>query len=523
MRRTRSILCVVALVCCLLFVLPASADADTQAAEQINLTANASAEEVFVSQSVDVTATVAVSEAQDRRVRVSGATLVDENGSVRSRLSLDRAVSPGDRTELTFEDLTIRSPGRNDYTVRVDVSRLFDADTQLSAETTVVGNDPAPVVDATSIDRPGPTDRTLNVSLGNANDGSLSRVHVSVQTPSASNITVLDRSDAVPVIEPGETRTVSFDLRGVESGVQSFRIATRFETADGETWTRTERLSVTFAKTRVTIPVDDAPVELTGVSTEGTTPARVSGQVSNAGEQPLVGVTVSVADGPNATALDEEFIGTVEPGSSGRLTMVRGALNESRTTAPVEVGYTIDGTRYRTVVDVGLERPSAGQADDTRVAPVRLTGVSAQGTAPARVSGQVSNAGERPLVGVTVSVADGPNATALDEEFIGTVEPGSSGRLTMVRGALNESRTTAPVEVGYTIDGTRYRTVVDVGLERPSAGQTDDTQPSPDPGTPENGNGGSAVLSLGTTQLLSLGLGAAFLTAAIAFVYVRRT
>jgi hypothetical protein len=364
-----------ALVCaCALFVAPALADGVSmeRPAENVTATATASADEVFVSRSVDVTVTV--TNDRDDAVRVADAMLVDADGSVRSRLPSGDSVGdiePGGRAELTFEDVDVVSPGRNAYTVRVRTVPDEEPDTLLrsTAEVTVVGDDPTPVLNLTPTASSGPTDRTLAVSLGNANDGRLSRVRVSVRPPPASNVTVLDRSGAAPVIGPGETRTVSFDLRGVEAGTYRFRVTTTFETADGDVWNRTRRVPVSFARTRVTVPVETSPARLTGLSAERASPAGVSGQVSNTGDTPLTGVTVSVADEPGVTPSGEQFLGTVDPGSFGPFDVIRGRLNDSRSTVPVEVRYTIDGTRYRTVVNVDLDRPSASPAGDDPAVP----------------------------------------------------------------------------------------------------------------------------------------------------------
>jgi hypothetical protein len=363
---TRGVLGGALFVCvcvCALCVLaaPVGGTGGTQSAENVTATATTSAEEVFVTRTVDVTVTVSNDRAD--AVSVYGARLVGDDGSVRRLAPGGRVteIEPGDSVELVFEDVRVAEPGRNVYTAEIEAVPDDDPDTRVesTAEVTVVGDDPAPVVDVTAAPGDGPTERVLDVALGNANDGELRRVGVSVRPPPGSGVTILDRSGAVPVIAPGESRSLSFDLRVPEPGTYQFRVVTAFETADGDVWNRTERVPVSFAKTRVTVPANASGVRLTGLSAQGVDSVAVSGRVSNTGAVPLTGVTIAVADAPGVTASGVQFLGTVDPGSFSPFDVIEGRV-EDRETVPVEVQYTIGDTRYRTVVEVDPSSESGG-------------------------------------------------------------------------------------------------------------------------------------------------------------------
>lgn len=316
------------------------------ATDETTVTVSVDDSSVWVGESVDVAVTV--DNAAFRTLEVESVRLVDSTGTVRAteRPDADR-IEPQGSAQVGL-GVTIEDVGVTELTAVVEFA---ERDEPTPESVTVTARDPTPLVDLTTTQGAVATERTVRVSVGNPHDAPLRRVETSVSGP--ASVELADTTGIIPTIPPGETRELTFNVSGVEPGRATFDVTLSFATADGRFWTRRVSNTVTFDDPRVRVSPSTAPVRLAGLDVSGTGEVTISGDVANTQSTALTGVLITFPDRIDST--DARFVGSVNGGEFAPFNPVSASVSLNRTTVPLEVSYTLDGTRYTTVFELPLE------------------------------------------------------------------------------------------------------------------------------------------------------------------------
>ncbi|WP_225335482.1 hypothetical protein [Halomicrobium urmianum] len=300
----------------------------------------------------------------------------------------------------------------------------------------------------------GDGDGSLSVSVANALPDPVRGVTL---TFGDGDVSVVDQRRIVSQIASGEQATVTVDAQDISSGRQTVPVELEYVTADGESRSTTENLSVRAGNG------GDADVRLTDlqVARDGEE-LRISGKASNLGASNVSGVLVGVGDGDGvgpAGSQSEAFVGTVGPSGEAEFTVRAAIESNGSVTVPLEVSHADGGRRVATEQTVAYvpEEP----------ADVTLTGVSVeQQGRELVVSGSVSNLDDENVTGVVVSAAEGDAVAPGQnraEYFVGSIS-GSDFSSFEVRAALTGQRNgsvTIPLRVRFTDDGREVTETVE--------------------------------------------------------------
>lgn len=504
--------------------LTATEQADSRIEEELNATATVAQPDPTVDTPFDVTVTVNRSgkEQVNDTLLITEATLVDETrDATRGQQDASKLLRPDGRQEITFENVEIEDAGITEFRTELEVTSLQSVKTEtVKQRVDVAVSLPSPVVDLRVEPAPEGTDRTLSVAVGNPLTESIQRLEVSVTPPDDAGFQVVDSDGVVPVLEPGETQELSFDVRGASTGTHDLDVSLSYRSPDGEFWDITRTVPTEFVEPSNPVTVDVADVSVSGAPTG----VRISGSVVSAGETRIENIEITAADAPGVDPARPEPQALIR--SLNRTTAttfeLTAALSDNRTTVPLRLEYRTAGTERTTTVEIQYNGPR-------NVNPVQLTDVTTVGGGTVTISGSVANTWEADVTGVTVAVADadGVDPGRSPEFFVGPVEAGSFGPFEELTAQLTGDRETVPVEISYVLDGSQYSTVEEVEHSTGSAGRGTDvggsggpdssSGPSFDPGT--DGDGGSDGSLPGT---MLLGAGAVALVGVVGLVIYRR-
>jgi hypothetical protein len=289
----------------------------------------------------------------------------------------------------------------------------------------------------------------------------------------------------VPDVAPKSTRTVTLDASDVPPG--TVRVVAAF-TAAGER--RTAETSLRYS------PAPSSAIRLTGVEISRLgSRLTVNGSATNVGSSPAESVLLSVADTPSVRpdAPDgEAFVGGVGPSASVPFALTANASGDVAT-IPVVVEYTVDGERLSEVVQLDARAASASSVSIT------LTGIAVtRSDGVLTLNGDAANVGTAAADSLLLSVVPSPDVRPVNpkkEYFVGTVDASEFATFELTANATG-TVSEIPVQVAYTVDGTRLTEVVRVDVS--------------DPGTAaEQSGGGFPLLPVGLALIAGLVVGAA--------------
>jgi len=448
-----------------------------------NITLSVENENPWVNETFDVTVTV--KNTGEEPYNLDEIVLSDKAGSVDRTegfgLGSER-LRTGDAQTVTFQDVSIDEPG--EFELEATARTPFSTKEVVSATETIIVSSPDPLVTVRTDTAATASERTVNVSLSNPLEQPIRGVEASLAAAPETNFTVVDDTDAVPVIEPGETSELAFTIRDAKAGSYRLPLELRFETDDGNVWERSTRLSAEFQ------PVPAATAEVADISVSShPNGVVIEGAVFTVGEMPASNVRIKPADasgvGP-ARPTPRAFVSSLGGDNASRFELTA-ELSDDRETIPLQLSYRSGDTTRQTTVEVPYTGPR-GEA------PVALTRANVAGTS---VSGEVANTGSERLAGVTVRIADAENVTAGEEFFVGSIPAGSFQPLEALSFQLTGDRATIPVEIQYTLNDTQYVSTVELDASGATpttgGGGGDDTTsgetPEFDPGSGGNGEG----------------------------------
>ncbi|MFC7073581.1 hypothetical protein ACFQJ7_15735 [Halovenus rubra] len=209
------------------------------------------------------------------------------------------------------------------------------------------------------------TDRTLSLTVGNPQKNQVKRVKATLEQPTNASFEITDGTDILPVVEPGETRDISFSVRSAPAGRFAFPVTLSYETETGESITVSKTLDAVFDGAVTTVDPNIAPVQLTEISVGGTGTVIIEGKVANTRGRKISGISVGVVDrdGVSPAGTTEFFVGSLEGGKFNSFDPIRVDASSDRETIPLEITYSVNGTQYRTVTEI--QHNNGGSTGDT--------------------------------------------------------------------------------------------------------------------------------------------------------------
>lgn len=343
---------------------------------------------VWVGESVVATVTIDNSRFGPRKI--DSIRVVDATGTALAEGKPDESYIGPSESQQVVIGVPVGDAGVTELVAAVEFEDGYEESQQSVA---VTARDPTPLVDITATGGTVPTERTLQLTIGNPLNESITRVEATLLGPDSANVT--DNSGILPTIQTGEKRKLNFDVRGVEPGRADFYVDLSFATADGRVWNRSVSNTVTFEDSRVRVSPSTAPVRLAGLDITGGGEVAISGDVANAQSTALTGVLITFPDDVEATG--NRFVGSVNGGEFAPFNPISTSIPSNRTTVPVEVSYTLDGTRYVTVFELPIE----GVSEESAIQDPDFDDSSRSGTS----AGPSEEGLPIPVVGIGAGVA----------------------------------------------------------------------------------------------------------------------
>ncbi len=353
-----------------------------------------------------------------------------------------------------------------------------------------------------------------SLAVGETGTVAVEMTNVGTETASAATVTVSSQSSEITLgraasasqfagtWEPGETKTLKYDLRASENaGTFSHALTARvtYDDASGRTRQSQQfRFGVTPAAEQ-TFDIGDVETSLR-VGEDGS----ISGTITNTGPRTADGVVLSFTpSSPTVTATETEFaIGELAPGESASFTFDV-AISETAAAGPRQFDIDVD---YRN--EAGEERDGDSQSVQATVEPSRsqFAVAAIDASFEAGESGtlrvELTNRGDEALSDVSAKLyASAPLSASNDEAFVDSLDPGETVELVF------------GVGVGGDAIPKDYPVKLDFRYEMPDGdSEISDTYQVPVTVEPNSGNGLPVLpVAIGVVVLLAIVGGAFYL------------
>jgi hypothetical protein len=350
----------IAAVCALLVVggvagvaAPASADAF------VTMTSDVSTEDPVPDEAFTVTTTLANDGDSDDTYRITDLSVAevpnrnyDEDDEELAVLDVSDPLGPG--TERTYDfSVTLEDTGEQTVYVHATLLSSRGERKHIVQPVTVDVDRPNPQLELDVSDAVVGAERTVNVTVANGLDASVSQIDVRVSS-SADALAFRTSGRVRATLAGGETAVFSFPVRATEAGQFPVDVTLTYS-LDGDRRTVTRTFGADFSE-----PQDPGEIRLTGVSvTRGPGGVlQIAGTAANVGGTDVQSVLVSVVDGDGVTPADPQpdyFVGGVA-GSDFASFDLNAELAGDRTTVPVRVEYVVDGVRHSFTTDVRVSQ-----------------------------------------------------------------------------------------------------------------------------------------------------------------------
>ncbi len=369
------------------------------------------------------------------------------------------SLADGDATTLSVPVVVNERVRPGTYRVPVNVSYAYTpwidrsgnetterADRTLSVDLTV---DAAPrfrVGNVSSALRVNDTD-TVQVTLENVGHATATdtTVRLSSSNPAIGFGTAGAATRFVGRWPAGETRTVAFEATATDTAVpQPYPLAVAVTWDDGDdVHSQTQTVGVE------PLPEGSFSLEFAGSTLAVDSTGRVTGRLTNTGDEPVENVVVSLTDRPQTFVprTTEQLVGSLDPGETAPVDFAIDVRDDA-SAGPHQLGVV---ARYRTADDT--QRQSARMDLRATVEPKRpafrvsadRTSIVAGETGPFTLS--VTNTADTPYRDVTVQAFPGGPLTAPDDQAaIPVIEPGETATVD-----LTVSAATAPAPRTYAL------------------------------------------------------------------------
>lgn len=320
------------------------------------------------------------------------------------------------------------------YQLPVTVSYEHDDETKTETVNVTVRVEDRPYFRIDSVDSSVAVGDTGSVTVEMTNVGtenaSAASVAVSSRTSELTMGTAASASQFAGEWAPGETKTLTYDVRASEDArTVSYTLAAQVTYDDASGRTR-QSPSFRFGVT----PVGEQTFELSDVETslrvgeDGT----ISGTVTNTGPRTAESVVLSFTPtSPTVNAQEPEFaVGDLGPGESANFSFDVG-ISESASAGPRQ--FDID-VRYRN--EAGDRRAGDSQSVQATVEPSRSrfavapVAASLEAGESGELRVELTNQGDEPLSDISAKLyTSAPLSTSNDEAFVAELAPGESVEL----------------------------------------------------------------------------------------------
>lgn len=332
---------------------PAAADAF------VTMTTDVSTEDPVPDEAFTVTTTLANDDDSDDTYRITDLSVAevsdrnyDEDDEELAVLDVSDSLDPG--TERVY-DFSVALEDTGEQTVYVHATLLDSrGDRKYIVQPVTVDVDrPDPQLELDVSDAVVGAERTVNVTVANGLDTSVSQIDVRVDS-SADALAFRTSGRVRATLAGGDTAAFAFPVKATEAGQFPIEVTLSY-TLEGDRRTVTRTFDADFSE-----PQNPGEIRLTGVSvTRGPGGVlQIAGSAANVGSTNVESVLVSVVDGDGVQAADPQpdyFVGGVE-GSDFASFDLNAELTGDRTTVPVRVEYVVDDVRRSYTTDVRVSQ-----------------------------------------------------------------------------------------------------------------------------------------------------------------------
>jgi len=290
------------------------------------------------------------------RVVVRLPVVPERAGPGKVNVTATYAAGSGVRATTTSRASVVVARAERDVGARVELARADSEQSQVDTVQGVLGGR------STQQDDDEPT-RRVRVTVTNFGNVLVREV---VVTPRAGDRRLARQ--AVADLAPGESATVTVDLRGVDPGTIEFAVDYRAAGQAGDATASYDYRPPTgrIELTGVDIAVEDGRL-------------RVSGNAGNTGDGPIRGVVVRVGDSATvdpAYPRRSYFIGTVEGSEFAPFELTADVDAANVSTVPVRVSYTVDGTEVERTIELAYDDSVTIEEADDGPSPLSYAGVA---------------------------------------------------------------------------------------------------------------------------------------------------
>lgn len=325
----------------------------------VTMTSDVSTEDPVPEEAFTVTTTLTNDDDSDDTYRITDLSVAevsdrnyDEDDEELAVLDVSDSLGPG--TERTY-DFSVTLEDTGEQTVYVHATLLNSrGDRKYIVQPVTVDVDrPDPQLELDVSDAVVGAERTMNVTVANGLNTSVSQIDVRVDS-SSDALAFRTTGRVRSTLAGGDTAAFTFPVRATEAGQFPVEVTLAYS-LEGDRRTVTRTFDADFSE-----PQNPGEIRLTGVSvTRGPDGVlQIAGSAANVGSTDVESVLVSVVDGDGIRAADPQpdyFVGGVESSDFASFDL-NAELTGDRTTVPVRVEYVVDDVRGSYTTDVRVSQ-----------------------------------------------------------------------------------------------------------------------------------------------------------------------
>lgn len=325
----------------------------------VTMTSDVSTDDPVPGEAFSVTTTLANDDDSDDTYRITDLSVAeasdrnyDEDDEELAVLDVSDPLQPGSERTYDFS-VTLEDAGERTVYVHATLLSTRGERKHIVQPVTVDVDRPNPQLELDVSDAVVGAERTVNVTVANGLDTSVSQIDVRVASPSDA-LAFRTTGRVRATLAGGDTAVFGFPVRATEAGQFPVEVTLTY-TLDGDRRTVTRTFGADFSE-----PQNPGEIRLTGVSvTRGPDGVlQIAGSAANVGSTDVESVLVSVVDGDGVRAADPQpdyFVGGVESSDFASFDL-NAELTGDRTTVPVRVEYVVDDVRGSYTTDVHVSQ-----------------------------------------------------------------------------------------------------------------------------------------------------------------------